>query len=200
MFTGIVEDICLVKSLKVRPDEQILEISPYQRTKFKDVELGESIAINGVCLTLTEGSTPEKLIFYVSPETMNKTQLGELKPRSKVNLERALKVSSRLSGHIVQGHVDGVGKIISVKKARDSHAIRFKLPAALAKYCIEKGSICLNGVSLTVNKCSSQMVEIMMIPHTWEKTQFHTARVGDKVNVEVDVLAKYVEKLCSRKR
>jgi riboflavin synthase len=201
MFTGIIEDIGEVTALLKLPEAIVLRLKPKSPSRFNDVVLGESIAVNGVCLTIAEPYNASlcELVFYVSPETLARTQFHSLNIESKVNLERAMKISDRLSGHIVRGHVDGVGSIHKIEKKGDSFDVIFKIPENLEKYCIEKGSICLNGVSLTINRIEKDLVHIMMIPHTWDHTQFHTSRANDPVNIEVDVLAKYIEKLCLQK-
>lgn len=182
-------------------------------TGFSDLTLGESVAVNGVCLTVAElppkagslaSSEAGRALFFVSIETLERTNLGSLQTGSRVNLERALLASERLSGHIVQGHVDGLARLHCVEMAGESRRVRFELPAAVARFCVEKGSITLDGVSLTINSLSNTidptgaptLAEIMLIPHTWEHTRFCESRPGDLINVEVDILAKYVEKLC----
>ena len=207
MFTGIIEDLGTVTRFEKTSaaNAVIVGIRPGSPERFADVVLGESIAINGTCLTVAEEPLPgADLIFYVSPETLDRTQFSLLKMSARTNLERAMKVSDRLSGHIVQGHVDGLAQIHSIERVGESYAVSFRLPRDLAKYCIDKGSICLNGVSLTINRLKKlsdgdEAAEVMMIPHTWTHTQFQDAKVGDPVNLEVDVLAKYIERLCIKK-
>ena len=200
MFTGIISELGTVSKLHraTAATEILLELKSGGKKSFHDVVLGESIAVNGVCLTVAEPFTPgsETFSFYVSPETLEKTQFSQLTIGDRVNLERSLRASERLSGHIVQGHVDGIAFIESIDKRGEAYSVKFRLPETLSKYCIVKGSICLNGVSLTINEIEGSLISIMMIPHTWEHTQFHQSRVKDSVNLEVDVLAKYVEKLC----
>jgi riboflavin synthase len=191
VFSGIVEQKAPIVSILQGNKIQI-------RNPFSDVVLGESIALNGVCLTVSEPPC-EVLTFYISPETFQKTHFSSLKPGSLVNLERALKVSDRLSGHIVQGHVDGVGTIVAIEKCKQSYRVKIQLPKALLRYCVSKGSIALNGVSLTINDLNdeTQTIELMIIPHTWNVTTFSELKPKDTVNVEVDVLAKYMERLCN---
>lgn len=203
MFTGIIEKLGTVLERDDRSGG-LLRI----RTGFSDLTHGESVAVNGVCLTVTETTPGEgDALFFVSPETFSRTQLGSLGVGSKVNLERALSasgtsespLSARLSGHIVQGHVDGVGRIAAITpEAEGSFVMEFELPESCARYCVEKASIALNGVSLTINRLdpATRRLGITVIPHTWIHTQFHASAAGDPVNVEVDIIAKYVERLC----
>ena len=185
---------------------------------FPDLELGESIAVNGVCLTVTAFDSTGLADFYVSAETLARTAFDQVRNGARVNLERATTLSTRLSGHIVQGHVDGVGRLHAVTDVGDCHHVIFRLPQSLRRYVVEKGSITLDGVSLTVNSVGNASREVtkeatregradaenpendfeialMIIPHTWTHTGFSDIALGGKVNVEVDVLAKYVENL-----
>lgn len=199
MFTGIIQNVAHLTQIEPLSGAKHLRVA----TGFKDLEPGESIAVNGVCLTVTEYDAAGSALFFVSPETLAKTNLGNLVVGVRVNLERAVTLGTRLSGHLVQGHVDGVGRLKSVEKqgtgSSESYVAHFEIPARLARYCVEKGSIALNGVSLTLNSLetsgNSALASITLIPHTWAHTQFGEAKPGDPVNVEVDVLAKYVEKL-----
>lgn len=194
MFTGIVQKLAPVLSARHEGQSTQLRV----RTGIADLESGESIAVNGVCLTVTDFDPAGDASFYVSQETLDRTALGGLRDGSLVNLERAVTLATRLSGHLVQGHVDGIGRIASIERHAGSYLTQFDLPAALSRYCVEKGSIALNGVSLTINAISGERISITLIPHTWEHTQFCRASVGDPVHVEVDVLAKYVESLLRR--
>jgi len=173
-------------------------------TGFPDLELGESVAVNGVCLTVETFDAAGVATFHLSGETLSRTPLDQLKTGSRVNLERAVAASTRLSGHIVQGHVDGVATLASVEKAGDSYALRVFIPQALRQYVVEKGSITFDGISLTVNELHDDItrgnqagfeVGLTIIPHTWEHTNLSTLSVGDRMDVEVDVLSKYVENL-----
>ncbi len=195
MFSGIIEKKGIIHSIEGNPRTQL---NVWIETNLSDLQLGESIAINGVCLTVAEIRPNGHALFYISPETLNKTQLGSLSLNSTVNLERALRVSDRLSGHIVQGHVDGVGAITEIQKIADSHLVKVKIPRDLLKYCIQKGSITVNGISLTINHLDDvdSTVELMIIPHTWNVTTLGSNQINDAVNIEVDVLAKYMERLC----
>lgn len=192
MFTGIVEEIGRVKAIKRGTRSVTLAVeAPYV---MQGTQVGDSIATNGVCLTVTT-MTPKGFTADVMPETVNRTSLAELKPGSTVNLERALTLQSRLGGHIVQGHVDGTGKVC--RRSSDDNAVWLwvECPAALMHYIIEKGSITIQGVSLTVARVENTTFAVSLIPHTQAMTTLHTAKVGDTVNIETDVVAKYVEKL-----
>jgi riboflavin synthase len=155
---------------------------------------GESIAVNGVCLTAREISR-RKFTVDVSPESLDRTNLGRLAAGSRVNLERALRLSDRLGGHMVSGHVDAVSRVQERRTVGDFVRFRFAIPEGLGKYIIEKGSIAIDGTSLTVNTCDDETFSVMVIPHTLEVTLLGTRRVGDPVNIEVDLIGKYVEKM-----
>ncbi|MBW2465762.1 MAG: riboflavin synthase [Deltaproteobacteria bacterium] len=159
-----------------------------------DPEEGESIAVNGVCLTAKEISA-RKFTVDVSPESLARTNLGKLTVGSKVNLERALRLSDRLGGHMVSGHVDAVSTILERKPVGDFIRFAFAVPQGLAKYIIEKGSIAIDGTSLTVNSCDDSTFSIVVIPHTLEVTLLGSLREGESVNIEVDLIGKYVEKM-----
>ncbi|WP_215746410.1 MULTISPECIES: riboflavin synthase [Gluconobacter] len=200
MFSGIIERLGTVRSACVRDRAMDLTVE----TGFPDLELGESVAVNGVCLTVETFDAAGVATFHLSGETLSRTPLDQLKTGSRVNLERAVAASTRLSGHIVQGHVDGVATLASVEKAGDSYALRVFVPQALRQYVVEKGSITFDGISLTVNELHDDItrgnqagfeVGLTIIPHTWEHTNLSTLSVGDRMDVEVDVLSKYVENL-----
>lgn len=157
-------------------------------------EEGESIAVNGVCLTARNISA-RRFTVDVSPESLARTNLGKLAVGSKVNLERALRLSDRLGGHMVSGHVDGVSTVLERSPAGDFVRFRFAIPSGLGKYIIEKGSIAIDGTSLTVNSCDAKTFSIMVIPHTLQVTLLGALQEGDTVNIEVDLIGKYVEKM-----
>jgi riboflavin synthase len=195
MFTGIIEDKGKVLRVEYRGQEKRLTIEiPIDLT---DVQLGDSINTNGVCLTIVE-KTGRTIGVDLSSETLKKTVLGELKEGEKVNLERALRLSDRLGGHIVTGHIDGIGVITEKRKERDFFNLKIQIPKSASRYVVQKGSIAIDGISLTVNECEGEEIQMTLIPYTLEKTTLIDKKVGDHVNVEVDILGKYVEKLLSR--
>lgn len=196
MFSGIIEHIGRVRAVETREQALVLQIA----TGLADLDLGESIAVNGVCLTVASFDAQGLADFYVSSETLDRTALGRVHSGTRVNLERASTPATRLSGHIVQGHVDGLGHVASIETEGESHRVRIALPERLRGYVVEKGSIALDGISLTVNALGTAEdgtfpIELMIIPHTWEHTGLSELETGDPINVEVDVLAKYVESL-----
>lgn len=195
MFTGIVEDIGRVAGIKQKEKESVFSFK-VKKIDMDEVELGESIAVNGACLTVTSMGR-DSFTVDASHETMDKTNLGELKKGSSVNLERCLRADGKLGGHIVNGHVDGVGKVKSIKKVGDSHIFRFTVPKALSKYIVEKGSVAVSGVSLTINEVKGKDFTVNIIPYTLEETIFGELEKGDSVNIECDIIGKYVEKFAS---
>lgn len=192
MFTGIIEEIGRVKSVRRGVKSVTLEIEA--STVMEGTAVGDSIATNGVCLTVTT-MTPNGFTADVMPETVRRTSLSSLKPGAEVNLERALTLQSRLGGHIVQGHVDGTATVC--RKTKDDNAVWLWIDCTpqLMRYIIEKGSITIQGVSLTVAKVEGSSFAVSLIPHTQGATTLHNAKVGDTVNIENDVIAKYVEKM-----
>lgn len=191
MFTGIVQTTGEIRSLKVRIDDALLEVAP--ANPFEQVARGESIAVNGVCLTLVGG---DGRLFQaeVSRETLARTTLGRLHTGDPVNLERALQLTDRLGGHLVQGHVDQVLHLRAVTRAGEHYELTFEKPAAAANLLVEKGSVALDGVSLTVARELSDVFTVAMLRFTWENTAFRCRRVGDAVNAEWDLIGKYVAK------
>ena len=159
-----------------------------------DAQLGDSIAVNGVCLTAIE-LMPEQFVADVSNETLSTTTMGDITVGSPVNLECALQAQTRLGGHLVSGHVDGVGRVIERKADARSIRFTFSLPKDLARYVAQKGSICIDGISLTVNKVDDSSFSVNIVPHTLEMTTLGYREVGDAVNLEVDVIARYLERL-----
>lgn len=192
MFTGIVEEIGTVKN--IIKGSRSIKLAIAAQKVLENTNLGDSIAVNGVCLTVTalgkNGFTAD-----VMPESMSKTNMGKLKPGDRVNLERALTLASRLGGHIVSGHIDGVGEIIDMEK--DDNAVRVTLTASskVMKYIVSEGSVALDGVSLTVAHLGENDFTVSLIPHTTQVTTLLDKKVGDKLNVENDVVGKYVERL-----
>ncbi|PXA90391.1 riboflavin synthase [Caulobacter sp. D4A] len=198
MFSGIVERLGQVTAVETVADGAVrLTLE----TGFPDLALGESVAVNGACMTIVESDMSGRAQVFVSAESLARTNLKALAVGGFVNLERAVTLATRLSGHLVQGHVDGEARVASIVHEDGAWKTRFDLPAALAPYCVEKGSIALNGVSLTLNAVEPVengrfAVGVTLIPHTWTHTNLQHAAPGDPINVEVDVLAKYVERLC----
>jgi len=192
VFTGIVEDIGKVSGIKRKQKESVFTFE-VGKIDIGEVELGESIAVNGTCLTVTSIGK-NKFTVDASQETLSKTNLGKLKKGKSVNLERSLRAGGKLGGHIVNGHIDGVGKVQSRRKRGDSHIFRFSVPKALARYIVEKGSVAVDGVSLTVNEVKGREFTTNIIPYTLEETIFGRLKKGDTVNIECDIIGKYVEK------
>ena len=192
MFTGIVEELGEVSAMARGRDSMVLTIKA--KTIMSDLKLGDSVSTNGVCLTVTEKGSD----YYkadVMHETMNRSSLGKLKPGSHVNLERAMSAEGRFGGHIVSGHIDGTGSITSIKK--DDNAVWYTIaaPENIMRYIIEKGSIAIDGISLTVAKVTDKDFSVSIIPHTIKETTLGEKRAGDIVNLENDLIGKYVEKL-----
>ncbi len=192
MFTGIVEGLGEIVGKRSMSKGYRLEIrAPFD---LSDTKLGDSIAVNGACLTVIEISDP-CFAVDVSPETLSRTTLGDLSLGSKVNLERALRLGDRLGGHIVSGHIDGIGRVISRQETGEFIFYTIEIPAELSKYVIEKGSIAIDGISLTINKVTGAEIKLAIIPHTAKLTTMGFRRPGDRVNIEVDLIGKYIENL-----
>lgn len=192
MFTGIVEAIGEIKRVISLEDGLCLRISP-GTLDLCDVKIGDSIAVNGVCLTVTTLAS-DMFSVDVSRETLNCTE-GLSQEGERVNLEKAMRVSDRLGGHLVSGHVDGVGEVVTFRPVGESCLLVIKAPIALLKYIPKKGSITVAGVSLTVNRIERDEFEVNLVPHTLAKTTLRDLKMGEKVNLEVDMLARYVERL-----
>jgi riboflavin synthase len=200
MFTGIVEELGEVTGRDVLADASRLTIRG--RVVTADAGHGDSIAVNGVCLTVAELLPDGQFTADVMGETLNRSNLGGLQVGSRVNLERAAAVNSRLGGHIVQGHVDGTGRVVARAPSEHWEVVRIEVPAQVARYVVEKGSITVDGISLTVSGLGSEprdWFEVSLIPTTRELTTLGAAPVGTQVNLEVDVIAKYVERLLAAK-
>lgn len=195
MFTGIIEDKGTVLKVEYHGQEMrlTLELPPH----LTEVQLGDSINLNGVCLTVVQ-KQGKTIKLDLSQETLQKTSLGELKEGNQVNLERALRLTDRLGGHIVTGHIDGIGVIVDKTRERDFLQLKIKIPESVSRYVVQKGSIAIDGVSLTVNEYLGGEIRITLIPYTIEKTTLLNKNAGDRVNVEADILGKYVEKLLTR--
>lgn len=193
MFTGIIEGVGRLATSERRGGDVRLTVE-VGTLPFQAVQLGESIAVNGVCLTVVEFDTT-CFAADASNETLSLTTLGSLKPGDAVNLERAMRPTDRLGGHLVSGHVDGLGRVEGIAEDARAQRWRFSAPAALLRYVARKGSICVDGVSLTVNEVDNSGFEAALIPHTVAHTRFADTRVGDAVNLEIDLVARYVERL-----
>ncbi len=195
MFTGIIEDKGKVLRVEYRGQEKRLTVElPLYLT---EVQLGDSININGVCLTVVQ-KKEQAIELDLSQETLQKTILGGLREGDQVNLERALKLNDRLGGHIVTGHIDGIGVVVEKKQERDFLRLRIRIPESASRYVVQKGSIAIDGISLTVNEYQAGDIQMTLIPYTIQKTTLMDKKVGDRVNVEADILGKYVEKLLSQ--
>ncbi len=197
MFTGIIEDKGKVLKVDYQGEMKRLTLEvPFDLT---EVQLGDSISINGVCLTVV-GKRGKTILVDLSPESLQKTTLSRVKEGDKVNLERALRLSDRLGGHILTGHIDGVGKITERRKEGNFLHLKIRIPSSVNPYVVQKGSIAIDGISLTVNESHEDWIRLTLIPYTLEKTTLMQKRVGDEVNVEADILGKYVKKVLSQGR
>jgi len=196
MFTGIIEGFGKITGLRASGRGKRLTIE--SGFSLDQTKIGDSIAVSGACLTavVIQG---EKFEVDVSPETLDKTTLCTAKTGDRVNLERALRLSDRLDGHLVSGHIDGTGKIIQKKKAGNVQIVTIGVPESLSDYMIEKGSVAVDGISLTINKCDRQNFEVSIIPHTSILTTIGFKKIGDNVNIETDMIGKYVERFISKK-
>ena len=192
MFTGIIEEIGTVKGVKRGNRSVVLEVQA--KKELEDLKVGDSIATNGVCLTVTS-FTGSVFCADVMPETMQRSNLGELRAGDRVNLERALTLNGRLGGHIVSGHIDGTGKIVGREKDENAIWISVATSGELLRYIVDKGSITIDGISLTVVSVNDAGFTVSIIPHTQDETTLVKKKIGDTVNLENDVIAKYVEKL-----
>jgi len=192
LFTGIVEEVGRIKTYQngrlIIGAEKVIE----------DVRIGDSISVNGVCLTVTEFSTRE-FFADVMPETLKRTALENLPPGSAVNLERALRPCDRLGGHIVSGHIDGVGKILAWQTEKNAALLKVGASSAITRYTVEKGSVALDGISLTVVEAATDYFTVSLIPHTRQSTNLSEKKLGDPLNIETDIIGKYVEKLLQPK-
>jgi riboflavin synthase len=191
MFTGIITDIGTVRHVERAGDSRFEITTAYD---LSTVDMGASIACNGCCLTLIEKG-PDWFAVQVSAETLSKTTLGGWGQGTRINLERALKIGDELGGHIVSGHVDGLGEIVSIKPEGDSKRFRFRVAPALARFIAPKGSVAIDGTSLTVNEVEGDVFGINIIPHTQAVTTWGTMIEGQRVNIEIDMLARYVARL-----
>lgn len=189
MFTGIIKHLGVVK----RQTSRQLTIS--YKTFSSDLAKAESIAVNGVCLTITKVNPNSNFTVDIMPETLEKTTLGNLKYGDLVNLELPVTVESFLSGHLLAGHVDGLARLESITKAGNSHILEFSVPRNLCRFIAQKGSIAINGISLTVIEAEKNSFSVGIVPYTWKQTNLHNLKRGSYVNIETDILAKYLGKL-----
>ena len=192
MFTGIIEELGTVQSVEERGENARIVIGAGIVTE--GTNHGDSIAVNGVCLTALD-VRPDSFAADVSRETLQRSTLGELKPGTRVNLERAVTPATRLGGHMVQGHVDARGRLVSVEDHGESWTFRIGFPNEIARYLVFKGSVAVEGISLTIAALADDYFEVAIIPKTWEMTNLSHLKPGDGVNLEVDVIGKYVERL-----
>lgn len=195
MFTGLVEGMGRVGRITSQGPDAVLVIAP--PWPLAETVLGESIAVNGACLTVTK-LTPQGFVVDVSAETLSRTTLGRLQAGAEVNLERSLRLGERLGGHLVTGHVDCLGSLLRIQPQGASYVLEVGLPAEHLRYVVEKGSVCLDGISLTVNQVGPDRFALNIIPHTWQTTTLHLAKQGDSVNIETDLIGKYVARLLNR--
>ena len=191
MFTGLVEEVGRVTRLEAG---EMARLSVSARRVLEGTRAGDSVSVNGVCLTVNE-VYPGMLVFYAMPETLRRSALGDLAEGSAVNLERAMSPAGRFGGHIVQGHVDGVGEVLEVRPEGEAEIWAFKAPESVLRYVVEKGSICVEGISLTVVSVRERSFTVSIQPQTRANTNLGELGVGDPVNLEADVIAKYVERL-----
>lgn len=198
MFTGIIEELGHVVALEQETSGARLTIAC--TNILRDAALGASIAVNGACVTAAE-LTAEQFSADLAPETLGRTNLGDLRAGSPVNLERPLRASSRLDGHFVLGHVDGTAEIVSLEALGDDNWwLRIRVPGDLARYIVSKGSVAVDGISLTVAEIAGDLIGFTIIPHTYQHTTLHAYARGSRVNIEVDILAKHLEKLVAAMR
>ncbi len=205
MFTGIISDIGIIEEIRYsESNDVLLKISlPKDKITRKPtaLKIGCSIACNGICLTLISKKTIADKIFFsfaASQETIDKTNISQWKLHDAINIEFALRAADELGGHLVLGHVDCVTKVLEITKIKDSHRILFAIPAGFKKFLSTKGSVCLNGVSLTINEVQDKFFAINLIEHSWNNTSFNKVRVGDTINLEVDMIARYLDRLLKK--
>jgi riboflavin synthase len=192
MFTGLIEDVGSIESLRVNKRAAVATVKT--SLPVRSIGLGASIAVNGACLTVVK-KYQRQFVVDISPETLKRTNLENLRAGSLVNLERPLRLQDRLGGHLVTGHVDGVGAVTSIDKKGGFTFFTFRVPAQIGALVVSKGSVAVDGISLTVNECDRQAFSVAIIPFTFEHTNLQARRVGDKVNIETDLIGKYVRNL-----
>ena len=192
MFTGLIEDVGQVESWQIRGQAGVLTLKT--GLPLREVSVGASITVNGACLTVIRKSR-NRFTVDISPETLERTNLKKVRPGDLVNLERSLRLNDRLGGHLVTGHVDGVGVVDSIEKEGEFTFFSIRVPAKLGALLVPKGSVAVDGISLTVNQCRDRGFSVAIVPFTLKHTNLRARRVGDKVNVETDLIGKYVQKL-----
>jgi riboflavin synthase len=192
MFTGLIQDVGKIASLQLSKRSAVLAVET--SLSMRSMKLGASIAVNGACLTVMKKGK-NTLTVDVSPETLNRTSLAKLGIGSLVNLERSLRLQDGLGGHLVTGHVDGVAVVESIETQGEFTFFTFRIPAQLGAFLVSKGSVAVDGISLTINECSRRRFSVAIIPFTLKHTNLRARRVGDKVNIETDLIGKYVQKL-----
>jgi riboflavin synthase len=197
MFTGLIEDVGRIESLRLSERSAVLTVKT--NLAMSGMRLGASIAVNGACLSVVEKGKRDFTVD-VSPETLRRTNLEKQKTGGLVNLERPMRLADRLGGHLVTGHVDGVGTVASVQKKGEFTFFTFRVPPRLGSVLVSKGSVAVDGISLTVNECSRGRFSVVIIPLTLQHTNLRTRRVGDKVNIETDLIGKYVHSFLEQRR
>ena len=197
MFTGLIEDVGVIGGLRLQKASAVLTVKT--KLAVRSMPLGASIAVNGACLTVVK-KTKRAFTVDVSPETLTRTNLDHLKIGSLVNLEQPMRLQERLGGHLVTGHVDGVGSVAEIKKEGEFTVINFRVPAALGALFVSKGSVAVDGISLTVNDCRSGRFSVAIIPFTLQHTNLRVRRVGDRVNIETDLIGKYVKNFMQKRK
>jgi riboflavin synthase len=196
MFTGLIEDIGKIGALRLQQGSAVMTVRT--RLPVRSMLLGASVAVNGACLTVVK-KLRGAFTVDVSPETLVRTNLGQLTVGSLVNLEQPMRLQERLGGHLVTGHVDGVGRVAAIQKQGEFTIFRFRLPADLARLLVSKGSVAVDGISLTVNDCRRDGFSVAIIPFTLQHTNLQGRRVGDKVNIETDLIGKYVQSFLAKR-
>ena len=194
MFTGLIEITGRITACERRGAAAVLTVAT--TLPISEISIGDSVSVNGACLTVT-AKRDAALTFDVSPESLTSTTIGSLRNGHSVNLERAMRLGDRMGGHIVTGHIDCIGKLALMSEISGNHVLQFSLPAEHARYLIAKGSVTINGVSLTVNAVTNEGFSVNIIPHTFANTTLEQLNVGDRVNLETDIIGKYVERLTS---
>ncbi|MDQ7002459.1 MAG: riboflavin synthase, partial [Ghiorsea sp.] len=199
MFTGIVQDVGVVDALTHEQHQSLFVFA--SKLDMSAWQLGDSVAVDGCCLTITDFPDDKRSLWAatLSPETLNLTRFSEVNVGDKVNLEPALRMGDALGGHMVSGHIDDVAKVVGLEKVGEHQQITFEVPEKLKQYVVVKGSVTLNGVSLTVNTVINTCFSVNLIPHTLEHTNLHELEKGDRVNLETDLLGRYVERILSCK-